>query len=58
MKFENQGEYVFLYWVRTFDLVGFKVILGSFGAFVSKCPISRKRHVVERNGVKFGNQGH
>ncbi len=42
----------------TFDLVVFKVILGSFGAFVSKWPISRKRRVLERNVVKFGNHGY
>ena len=42
----------------TFELVGFKVILGSFGALVSKWPVSRKGLVVERNGVKFGTHGH
>ena len=44
-------------WV-TFELVGFKVIWGSFGALVSKWPVSRKWLVLERNGVKFGNQEH
>ncbi len=38
------------------DLV-FKVISGSFGALVSKWPVSGKRLAVERNGVKFGSRG-
>ncbi len=42
----------------TFDLVVFKVILRSFGARVSKWPVTPKRLVVERNGVKFGNHEH
>ncbi len=42
----------------TFDLVVFKVILRSFGALVSKWPVSRKGLVVERNGPKFGNHEH
>ncbi len=38
----------------TFDLVGFEVILGSFGALVSKWPLTRKWLVVERHEVKGG----
>ncbi len=37
-----------------FDLVGSKVIWGSFSTFASKWPVSRKGLVLERNGVKFG----
>ncbi len=34
-----------------------KVILGSFGAFpILEKPVSRKRLVIERNGVKFGHR--
>ena len=42
----------------TYDLIVFKVILGSFGAIVSKWPVSQKGLVVERNGVKLGNHEH
>ncbi len=42
----------------TYDMVVFKVILGSFGALVSKRPVSRKGLVVEQNRVKFGNHEH
>ncbi len=42
----------------TFGLVGFKVILGSFGALVSKLPVSQKWLVVEQNGLKFGTRGY
>ena len=38
----------------TFDLLVFKVILGSFGAFVLKWPVTRKRLAAEQNGVKLG----
>ncbi len=42
----------------TFDTSVIKVILGSLGAFpIFEKPVSRKRLVVERNGVKFGPQG-
>ena len=41
----------------TFDTSVLKVILGSFGAFpIFEKPVSRKRLVVERKGVKFGPQ--
>ena len=40
----------------TYDLVVFKGILESFGAFVSKWPVSRKWLVIEQNGVKFGTR--
>ncbi len=43
-----------LYNIVWFDIVGFKVNLGSFGALISKWPVSRKGLVIERNGVKFG----
>ncbi len=35
------------------DLVGFKVILESFGALVLKWPLARKRLVAEKNGVNL-----
>ncbi len=38
-----------------FDLLVFN--FGSFGALISKWPITRKRLVVERNGVKWGSRG-
>ncbi len=41
----------------TFDLIVFKVILGSFGALVSKWLATRKLLVVERNGLKFVTRG-
>ncbi len=41
----------------TFDLVVFKVILRSFGACVSKWPVTPKRQVVQQNGVKFETRG-
>ena len=37
-----------------FDLVGYKVILGSFSALVSKWSVSQKWLAVEQNGVKLG----
>ena len=42
----------------TFGLLRFKVILGSFGALVSKLAVSQIRLAVERNGVKFGTRGY
>ena len=36
----------------TFDLIGFKIILGLFGACL-KWPITRKWLVIETNGLKF-----
>ncbi len=41
----------------TFDLIVFKVVLMSFGPRVSKWPVTPKRLVVERNGVKFETRG-
>ncbi len=42
----------------TFDTSMIKVILGSFSVFpIFEKPVSRKRLVVERNGVKFGRRG-
>ncbi len=41
----------------TFDLIGFKDILGSFSAFVLNLPVSQKQLVVEQNRVKFGTRG-
>ena len=37
----------------TFYLLVFKIILGSFGALVSKWPLTRKQLDVVRNGVKL-----
>ncbi len=34
----------------TFDLVGFQVVLGSFGALVSKWHVTQQQLVLERNG--------
>ncbi len=43
----------------TFDTSVIKVILGSFSVFpISEKPVSRKRLVIERNGVKFGPRGY
>ncbi len=47
----------YLYKWDTFDLLVFKVILGSFCAPVSNRPITRKRLAVEQTGVKFGFRG-
>ncbi len=41
----------------TFDHVVFKVILGSFGALVSKWPVTRKQLDIQHNRVTFGTQG-
>ncbi len=42
----------------TLDTSVLKVILGSFGAFpIFDKPVSLKRLVVERHGVKFGPRG-
>ncbi len=44
--------------VRTlgaFNLLVFKVVLGSFGAVGSKWPVSGKRLAIEGNRLKFGN---
>ena len=45
-------------YIGTFDLLMLKVILGPFGPFVSKCPVSRKRLDIEHNGVNFGTLGY
>ncbi len=37
----------------TFNLVMFKAIRKAFGSLVSKWPVTRKRLVIECNGVKF-----
>ncbi len=45
-------------YMLTFDLVVFKVILGSFGAIdVSNWPVTRQWLVIEKNGLKFRTQG-
>ncbi len=41
----------------TFDLLVFKVILRSFGALVSKWPVTQKWLAVEQNGLKLGLTG-
>ncbi len=41
-SWDNSNTYM-----STFDLVVFKVILGSFGGLVSKLPVPRKRLVAE-----------
>ncbi len=41
-----------------FDLVGFKVILKSFGALFSKYLVTQIWLAVERKGLKFRTQGH
>ncbi len=52
----DSGTQVTFTW-RTFDLVVFEVILGSFGALCLKWPVTRKRLVVERKRVKFETLG-
>ncbi len=42
----------------SYDLVQFKVILGSFGALVSKWPYLQKGVFVEQKSVKFTTRGH
>ena len=37
-----------------FSVERLKVILGSFGALVSKWPVTRKQLSIEQNGLKFG----
>ncbi len=39
-----------------FDIIVFQVILGLFGALVSKYPVTLKQVSVEKSGVKFGSQ--
>ena len=53
----NSGALTTHIW-GAFDVVVFKVIWGSFGTFVSKWLVNRKRLVIERNGVKFRTQEH
>ncbi len=45
-------------YMGTCDLVGFKIIVGSFGALFSKWPVIEKRLAMDQNGLKFGTQGH
>ncbi len=40
----------------TFDLLVFKVILGSFGPPISKWCVTEKWLAIEWNGVKFGTR--
>ena len=42
---------------RKFEILVFKIILGSFGTLVSKWPVTRKQLAVERNSVKLGTLG-
>ncbi len=55
-KIWDSGTLVTHMWC-TFDLVVFKVILRSFGARVSKWPVTPKRLVVEQTRVKFETRG-
>ncbi len=43
-----------IWYVGNFDLLEFKVILGSYCALDSKWPVTRKRPDAERKGVKSG----
>ncbi len=43
-------------YMGTFDIVVFRVILGSLGALVSKWHVTQKPLVVEQNGLKFGTR--
>ena len=51
---DSCSEIFVIHILCTFDIVGFKVILGSFGAVVSKWPVSRKCLARERRLLKFG----
>ncbi len=42
----------------TFDLAMFNVILGSLNTIVAKWPVTKKRMVVEQNGLIFWTRGH
>ncbi len=46
----------FQYW-KTFDLLVFRIILGSFSALGPKWPVTLKRLVIEQNGIKFVIRG-
>ncbi len=47
------GPYMYVsepkFYTGTFDILVFNVILGSFGALVSKWPVSQKHVFVEKN---------
>ncbi len=45
------------FYTGTFDLLVFKVNWGSFGALVSKWPVTQKQVSVEKSGVTIGTQG-
>ena len=49
--------YLIIYIKIIFELAIFEIILGSFGALVSKRPVTRKRLSVEQNSVKFWSLG-
>ena len=50
-------EHITLYPRETFHLIVFKGIVGSFGGTVSELPATRKRLVVEKNGLMFMTRG-
>ncbi len=57
----SRSTCIFNVYVVTFDLLVLNAILGSFGALVSKWPVTRKRLVVECNieiwdGVGWGRE--
>ncbi len=45
------------FYTGTFDILVFNVILGSFGALVSKWPVTQTQVSVQKSGVKFGRRG-
>ncbi len=59
MKFETLGhQQPIIYYIGIFDLVVFKVILGSFGALSLNWSITGKRLVIEQNGMKLETHGY
>ncbi len=56
MKLATQGVPTKYIWGK-FELVVFKVILGSFSALVSKWHATLKQLVIEQNRLKFRTPG-
>ena len=52
VKFGDSVTLVTRIW-GTFDLVGFKVIVGSFSTLFSKCLVTQKRLAIQQKELKF-----